>query len=277
MSAILDYYVQSGPVAPPRADADLLAIVQTRPPGDPGRDDACAELVNRYANIVRGCVARYRDSPESAEDLAQVGYVGLMKAINNFDPAVGDSLAAYAQPCVSGEIKRHFRDKRWHMRVQRQAQELRLRINAANGELTQQLARAPSDAELADHLGVTTADITDALLASQVLQIASLDAPLPAESSDAGSLADFVGGEDPLLEHTLDIESVWRHCAELPAREQRMLMMRFYGNMTQAQIGTELGMSQMHVSRLLNHALSYLRDRITSDEFPDADDRQEAS
>lgn len=277
MSAILDQHAQDSRARPQRSDAELLGVVQSLPPGNPGRDAACAELVDRYANIVRSCVARYRDSPESAEDLAQVGYVGLMKAINNFDPAVGDSLAAYAQPCVSGEIKRHFRDKRWHMRVQRQAQELRLRINAANGELTQQLARAPRDAELADYLGVSEADITDALLASQVLQIASLDAPLPAEGGEAGSLADFVGGEDPLLEHTLDIESVWQHCTELPAREQRMLMMRFYGNMTQAQIGAELGVSQMHVSRLLNHALSYLRDRITRDEVPGGADQQEAA
>jgi RNA polymerase sigma-B factor len=274
MSAILDrHHAQDGPAGPQRSDAELLAVIRSRPPGDPGRDAACEMLVDRYANIVRSCASRYRDTPESPEDLTQVGYVGLMKAINNFDPAVGDSLAAYAQPCVSGEIKRHFRDKRWHLRVQRHAQELRLRINAANSELTQQLGRVPRDAELAAHLGVSEAVVTDAQLASQMLQVASLDAPLPAGGADGGSLADFVGGEDPLLEHALDIESVWQHCTELPDREQRMLMMRFYGNMTQAQIGAELGMSQMHVSRLLNHALSYLRDRITRDEIPGAADR----
>jgi RNA polymerase sigma-B factor len=278
MSALLDHHTQDGPAGPERSDDELLALVRSRPSGDPDRDAACALLVERYANIVRSCVARYRDSPESAEDLSQVGYVGLMKAINNFDPAVGDKLAAYAQPCVSGEIKRHFRDKRWHIRVQRQAQELRLRINTANGELTQQLARTPSDAELAAYLGVAEADITEAQLASQVLQVASLDSPLSADSGEGGSLADFVGGDDPLLEHTLDIDAVWQHCAELPDREQRMLMMRFYGNMTQAQIGEELGMSQMHVSRLLTHALSYLRDRITRDEAPGgADPHQEIS
>jgi RNA polymerase sigma-B factor len=268
MSAILDQHAQDGPAGPQLSDAELLTLVRSRPAGDPDREAACEILVGRYANIVSACVARYRDSPESAEDLAQVGYVGLMKAINNFDPAVGDSLAAYAQPCVSGEIKRHFRDKRWHIRVQRQAQELRLRINAASGELTQELARTPTDRELAVHLGVAEAEVTEAQLASQVLQVASLDTPLPTDSSEGGSLADFVGADDPLLEHTLDIDAVWQHCAELPEREQRMLMMRFYGNMTQAQIGEELGMSQMHVSRLLSHALSYLRDRITSDEPP---------
>jgi RNA polymerase sigma-B factor len=199
----------------------------------------------------------------------QVGYVGLMKAINNFDPQVGDSLAAYAQPCVSGEIKRHFRDKRWQIRVRRSTQELRLRIRAVTPDLTQQLARAPSDAELAACLDVGEAEITDAQLASQAFQVASLDAPV---DSDGGTgLADLIGAEDPQLEHALDIDSVWQHCTELPAREQRLLMMRFYGNMTQDQIGAELGISQMHVSRLLSHALAYLRDQITEHDITDGD------
>ncbi|HEX5291773.1 MAG TPA: SigB/SigF/SigG family RNA polymerase sigma factor [Streptosporangiaceae bacterium] len=243
-------------------EQEQLALVQARPPGDPERDAACEALVTRYANIVRACAARYRDSPESAEDLIQVGYVGLMKAINNFDPEVGDSLAAYARPCVSGEIKRHFRDKRWQIRVRRSTQELRLRIGAATADLTQELSRPPSDAELAVRLGVTEAEVADAQLASQAFQVASLDAPLGSDDG-SGSLAELMGAEDPQLEHALDIESVWKHCAELPRREQHLLMMRFYGNMSQDQIGAELGISQMHVSRLLSHALTYLRDQIT--------------
>jgi RNA polymerase sigma-B factor len=250
-----------------QSEPDLLALVQSRPAGDPERDAACAALVARYENIVAACVARYRNSPEPAEDLMQVGYVGLMKAINNFDPAVGDSLAAYAQPCVSGEIKRHFRDKRWQLRVRRSTQELRLRIRAVTPDLTQRLARAPSDAELAACLDVAEAEITDAQLASQAFQVASLDAPV--ESDGGTGLADLVGAEDPQLEHALDIESVWQHCTELPPREQRLLMMRFYGNMTQDQIGAELGISQMHVSRLLSHALAYLRDKITDIDRPE--------
>jgi RNA polymerase sigma-B factor len=117
-----------GPGAP---DQDLVGLVQTLPAGDPRREAACATLVGRYQSIVRSCAQRYRDSPEPADDLTQVGFVGLLKAINNFDPAYGSSLAAYAQPCVSGEIKRHFRDRRWTVRVSRQTQELRLQIRAA--------------------------------------------------------------------------------------------------------------------------------------------------
>src|SRR6202035_170304 len=124
----------------------------------------------RYEKIVRSCVYRYRTVPELSEDLMQVGYVGLMKAINNFDPEVGDSLAAYAQPCVSGEIKRHLRDQRGQIRVRRSTQELRLRIGAVTSDLTQQLSRPPGDAELAAHLGVTEAEVAETQLASHALQ-----------------------------------------------------------------------------------------------------------
>ena len=257
----------NGPDFGRRADADLLRLVQSRPADDPERQAACEILVGRYENIVRSCVCRYRTGPELSEDLMQVGYVGLMKAINNFDPEVGDSLAAYAQPCVSGEIKRHFRDKRWQIRVRRSTQELRLRIGAVTAELTQQLSRPPGDAELAAHLGVTEAEVADTQLASEAFQAASLDAPAGADD-DSASLGDLLGGEDPALEHALDMEAVWKHAGELPPREQRLLMMRFYGNMTQEQIGQELGISQMHVSRLLSHALGYLRNRITGTAEP---------
>jgi RNA polymerase sigma-B factor len=243
-------------------DEELLELIRRLPGDDPERRKACEILVGRYENIVRSCVRRYRATPESAEDLMQVGYVGLMKAINNYDPALGHGLAAYAQPCVSGEIKRHFRDKRWQIRVQRPVQELRLAIRAAVPELTHQLSRPPSDAELAAHLGVTEAEVTAAQLASQAFQVASLDAPLGADGS-GDTAGDLLGAEDPELEHAIDMAAVWTHYEELPAREQRLLMMRFYGNMTQAQIGQQLGMSQMHVSRLLGRALAYLREKVT--------------
>jgi RNA polymerase sigma-B factor len=183
-----------------------------------------------------------------------------MKAINNFDPEVGTSLAAYAQPCVSGEIKRHFRDKRWQVRVRRSAQELRLEIRKATGELSQQLARMPTDAELAAHLRVSEADVLEAQRADQVFQAASLDAPVGDAEGDG--LGDLLGADDPQLEQTIDMQALWKHWEELPPREQQLLMMRFYGNMTQSQIGAKLGISQMHVSRLLSRALDYLRERM---------------
>jgi RNA polymerase sigma-B factor len=242
-------------------DRELVQLVQTLPSGDSHREEACEALIARYQSIVRSCVHRYWDSPEPVEDLMQVGYLGLLKAIMNFNPEIGESLGAYAQPCVSGEIKRHFRDKRWQVRVRRSAQEMRLEIRSATAELIQQLAHSPSTAELASYLHVSPADVEEAQRADRVFQASSLDAPLGHDSTE--SLGDLMGEEDPLLQQTIDMESVWKHWEELPSREQRLLMMRFYGNMTQAQIGRQLGISQMHVSRLQSRALRYIRERLT--------------
>ncbi len=246
-------------------DQVLVRLVQTLPRDSEEHDAACARLITRYQSLVRSCAQRYWQSPESQEELMQVGYVGLLKAINNFDPAVGGSLAAYAQPCISGEIKRHFRDKRWQLHVKRSTQELRAELRRARAEMTQSLARSPRAEELAAHLGVSDDDLRDAERADMVFQTSSLDAPL-AGGQDAGNLADLVGAEDPQLEHALDIQAVWAHWDDLPTRQQRLLMMRFYGNMSQAEIGEQLGISQMHVSRLLAAALSYLRGCIVGPE-----------
>jgi RNA polymerase sigma-B factor len=242
-------------------DTELLRIVRSQPPGSRRRAGACELLVTRHRNLVRSCVARYKRSPEPAEDLMQVGYVGLLKAISNFDPDLGGSLAAYAQPCISGEIKRHFRDKRWQVHVERSMQELVLAVREATRQLTQQLGRQPTDADVAGHLGISDAGLREARRAGLVFSPASLDAPL-AGHPGAASLADVLGAEDPAVEHTLDMESVAAHWGELPRREQKILLLRFYGDMTQAEIGQQLGISQMHVSRLLAHALAHLRHRL---------------
>ena len=238
-------------------DRELLDIVRSLPRSSERRAAACELLVGRYRNVVWSCVQRYSRSPEPFEDLMQVGYVGLLKAINNFDPAIGRSLAAFARPCITGEIKRHFRDKRWQVHVRRSLQELVLHVREATWQLTQQLGHVPADAELASHLGVSDADIRDARRAALVLQPRSLDEPAGGQAG-AASLAE----EDPQLEHMLGMQAVATHWGELPLREQKILLLRFYGGMTQAQVGQQLGISQMHVSRLLAHALGYLRPRL---------------
>lgn len=194
----------------------------------------------------------------------QVGYVGLLKAINNFDPAFGNGLRAYAEPCITGEIKRHFRDKRWQVRVSRQSQELLLAMRGADEQLAQRLGRTPRDAELAERLGVTEDEVLEARQADLVFSSYSLDAPLTGEE-DPTPLADILGEQDSAVDHITDIESVHAHMDQLPPREQRILVMRFYGNLTQSEIGDRLGISQMHVSRLLTRALSYLRGQLTED------------
>src|SRR5215469_3633644 len=247
------------------ADPELVKLVQSLPRDSEERNAACEKLIGRYESLVRACAQRYRHSPESPEELMQVGYVGLLKAINNFDPELGSNLASYAQPCITGEIKRHFRDKRWHVHVKRSTQELRLELCRVRAELTQELSRAPKDEELAQHLGISDEDLRDAQRADLAFQASSLDAPRSA-GPEPGNLADLLGEDDPQLEHTLDMAAVMAHWGDLPEREQRLLMMRFYGNMTQAQIGDRLGISQMHVSRLLSAALSYLRGCVLGSE-----------
>jgi RNA polymerase sigma-B factor len=242
-------------------DAELLRTVQSLPRDNALREAACETLVNRYRPLVRSCVLHYKNSTEPYEELMQVGYVGLLKAINNFDPAIGTSLAGYAQPCVSGEIKRHFRDKRWQVHVKRSLQELRLELRNAAAELTSELGRIPTEAELASYLKVSEDDVRDARRADLAFQAASLDSPLITQDGGA-SLGDLLGDEDPGLEHVLDMQAVWEHWGGLPEREQQLLLMRFYGNMTQAEIGARLGISQMHVSRLLAESLAYLRGHL---------------
>jgi RNA polymerase sigma-B factor len=268
MSVAVSSRPTPAPVTAEDSDETLVRLVQTTPRDSQEHDAACEKLIARYQSLVRSCAQRYRRSPEPQEELMQVGYVGLLKAINNFDPAVGNNLAAYAQPCISGEIKRHFRDKRWQVHVKRSAQELRQELRRARSDLTQDLARAPRSDELADHLGISDADLQEAERAEMVFQASSLDAPL-SDAPDAATLAELTGAEDPQLEHALDIQSVWTHWRDLPERQQHLLLMRFYGNMTQAEIGERLGISQMHVSRLLSGALDYLREHIVG---PDGDD-----
>jgi RNA polymerase sigma-B factor len=247
------------------SDDELLANVRTLPRDNELRAAACEVLVNRYGKLVRSCVRQYRGSPEPTEDLMQVGYVGLLKAINNYDPDVGTSLSAYAQPCVSGEIKRHFRDKRWQIHVRRSAQEMLIELRKANEELTHQLGRTPSEEELADRLGASEDDLQEARQADLVFSTYSLDAPL-SDRDEPALLADMLGGDDPAVTHTIDMEAVNAHWHELPEREQRILVMRFYGNLTQTEIGDRLGISQMHVSRLLTRALAHLRSKLLDGE-----------
>src|SRR5215468_11532780 len=155
-------------------DTELLGMIRTLPRESQLRDATCELLVNRYRPLVKSCVRRFQNSPEPYEDLLQVGYVGLIKAINNYDPEAGTGLAGYALPCVSGEIKRYFRDKRWQVHVKRSLQELRLAARNAACELTQALGHAPSEAELADELGISEDELREVKQAEMAFQSSSL-------------------------------------------------------------------------------------------------------
>ena len=250
------------------SDLQLLTLIHHALRGSEARASACEVLVARYESLVRSCARRYHGSPESSDELMQVGYVGLMKAINRFDPAAGTSLAPYALACVSGEIKRHFRDRRWQVRVKRSAQELVLELRTATADLAQQLQRTPTDAELASHLRVTIPELRAARSADLGFSAWSLDAPL-SEQPEAGSLGELLGEEDAAMEHAVDMAALDAHWNELPRRQQQILLLRFYGNLTQAEIGEQIGLSQMHVSRLITQSLAYLRDRMLGSEPPE--------
>ena len=239
----------------------LLGIVGSLPRGSERRAAACELLVARYRWLVRTCVRQYLHSPEPAEDLMQVGYVGLLKAIGNFDPAICGSLAAYARPCISGELKRHFRDKRWQVHVKRSVKDLMLEAREATWQLAQELGRTPSESDLARHLGVSADELQYARRAELALQPSSLDAPLAGQPG-TGTLADSLGEQDLRIEHVLDMNAVAAHWGELPPREQKILLMDFFRGMPQTEIGRLLGISQMQVSRLRARALGYLRSRL---------------
>jgi RNA polymerase sigma-B factor len=243
------------------SDDILLRRLRELPRDSAERDPVCQILVERYEKLVRSCVRQYRGSPEPVEDLMQVGYVGLLKAINNYDPSFGSGLSAYAAPCVSGEIKRHFRDKRWQVHVRRTAQEHLLELRKATEQVTHELGRQPTDEELAQRLGISDEELLEARQADMVFSAYSLDAPL-SDRDDPAQLGDVLGDDDAEVEHALDMEALTTHWEELPKREQRIIVMRFYGNLTQSEIGARLGISQMHVSRLLSRALDHLRSRM---------------
>jgi RNA polymerase sigma-B factor len=242
-------------------DRALLDIAGSLPRGSERRAAACGVLVARYRWLVWSCVRRYLRGPEPAEDLMQVGYIGLLKAIGNFDPAICGSLPAYARPCISGELKRHFRDKRWPVHVKRSVQKLVLETREATWQLAQELGRTPADADLARYLGVSSDELRHARRAELAFQTFSLDAPLAGQPG-ISTLADLLGEQDPRLEHMLGMHAVAAHWDELPRREQKILVMDFRGGLTQTEIGRQLGISQMHVSRLRTRALGYLRSRL---------------
>ena len=206
---------------------------------------------------------RYQGRGEPSEDLVQVATLGLINAIDRYDPHQG-AFTAYAVPTITGEIKRHFRDKGWQIHVPRRLQELRLRVAATAATLTQGLGRTPTVAELATQLGVSEREIREAQATSHAYRADSLSAPTQPwdTAGDGGTLADELGSPDSGFEGVDNRETLRLVLATLPTREQHILTLRFYDNLTQAQIAEQVGISQMHVSRLLARALTELRHRL---------------
>jgi RNA polymerase sigma-B factor len=209
----------------------------------------------------------YQGRGEPFEDLVQVAAVGLIKAIDGYDPQRGP-FSHYAGPTVRGELKKHFRDRGWSVRVPRRLQELKMEMSRAHQVLTHALGRAPSVTDLARYLQVDEEHVIEGMDLAHAYQPVSLDAPVSGQD-DASDLGDLLGGRDPAVESLDDRITLATLLPQLPEREQRILHMRFSGNMTQSQIASEIGISQMHVSRLLAQTLAWLREAMSDDVVPD--------
>ncbi|MFD7511586.1 RNA polymerase sigma factor SigF [Streptomyces sp. NPDC059853] len=222
-------------------------------------------LVELNLALVKFAASRFRSRSEPMEDIVQVGTIGLIKAIDRFEADRGVEFPTFAMPTIIGEIKRFFRDTSWSVRVPRRLQELRLDLAKAGDELAQQLDRAPTVAELAERLKISEDEVVEGMAASNAYTASSLDAQ-PEEDDSEGALADRIGYEDHGLEGIEYVESLKPLIAELSPRDRKILSLRFVANMTQSEIGEELGISQMHVSRLLARTLRRLRNGLMTED-----------
>ncbi|WP_413471123.1 RNA polymerase sigma factor SigF [Streptomyces peucetius] len=242
----------------------MFIALRALPDGSPERAELRNQLVRMHLPLVEHLARRFRNRGEPLDDLTQVATIGLIKSVDRFDPDRGVEFSTYATPTVVGEIKRHFRDKGWAVRVPRRLQELRLSLTTATAELSQQHGRSPTVHELAERLGISEEEVLEGLESANAYSTLSLDVPDTDDESPA--VADTLGAEDEALEGVEYRESLKPLLEDLPPREKRILLLRFFGNMTQSQIAQEVGISQMHVSRLLARTLAQLRERLLVEE-----------
>ncbi|MCK1822049.1 RNA polymerase sigma factor SigF [Streptomyces sp. XM83C] len=233
-------------------------------PDGPRRRALRDELVEVWLPMAERIAVRFRGRGENLEDLYQVAALGLVKAVDHYDPARGRAFEAYAVPTITGEIKRHFRDHMWTLHVPRRVQDLRNRVRRAVKEVAQTTpGRAPTVAEIAECAGLTEDEVRTGMEALECFTALSLEAEMP--GTDGYALGDSLGGPDPSYDTVVDRVAV-RPCLEaLPERERTILYLRFFKGMTQSGIAEELGISQMHVSRLLSGCFAQLREEILAE------------
>jgi RNA polymerase sigma-B factor len=242
--------------------ADLLNAMAAMPVAHPSRVGLRDRAIEAWQPLARHLAHRYAGRGEPTDDLVQTAMVGLIKAVDKFDPDRGVDFAGYAIPTIIGEIKRHFRDRTWSVRVPRRLQELRLSITEANATLTHTLGRSPTVADISVHLGVSEEEVLEGLEGARAYNATSLSTPISADGST--ELGDTLGSEDHEFELAELRVALGPALASLDEREQKILTLRFYGNLTQSQIADQIGISQMHVSRLLTKALAKLRGQLAT-------------
>lgn len=230
---------------------------------DPRRAGLRDELVTGFRPVAEHIARRFAQRGEPLDDLVQVAMIGLINAIDRFEPARGSDFFAFAVPTITGEVRRHFRDQGWAMRVPRRLKELYVTINGAVAELSQQLGRAPRPTEIAHRLDIPVDDVLEGLEAAQAYRSSSLDELLSSEEG-SGTVGELVGAADAELEQVDYRMALAPLLAGLSPRERTIIMLRFFGNLTQTEIGAKVGISQMHVSRVLSQTLALLRERLES-------------
>jgi RNA polymerase sigma-B factor len=245
----------------PDSAADLLQAMAALPTRHPSRAALREKAIEAWLPLAHHLAHRYSGRGEPTDDLIQTAAIGLIKAVDKFDPTRGVDFAGYAIPTIIGELKRHFRDRTWDIRVPRRLQELRLSISEANSALLQSLGRSPTVADIAGHLNITEEEVLEGLEGARAYNAVSLSTPT-GDGERATELGDMLGSEDGEYELAELRVALGPALASLDEREQRILTLRFYGNLTQSQIAEQIGVSQMHVSRLLARALTKLRGQL---------------
>jgi RNA polymerase sigma-B factor len=240
----------------------LLHTLAALPAEDPDRVALRERTIEAWLPLAKHLAQRFHGRGEPLDDLTQIATVGLIKAIDRFDPEYGNDFAAYAVPTIVGEIKRHFRDRTWDIRVPRRLQELKLDINEATATLAQQLGRSPTITDIATYLKRPEEDIIEGLEGARAYSAISLQT-LVGSGIDGTELGDLFGAEDTDLALAEFRASLGPALDTLPPREQKIVILRFFGNLTQTQIASHIGISQMHVSRLLTKSLATLRTQFT--------------
>ena len=229
---------------------------------EPGVRD---ELIAKYMPLAESLARRYQHAGQPIEDLVQVACIGLINAVDRFDGDRGVSFQSYAVPTILGELKRYHRDRGWAIRVPRRLQEHALMVKNAVPVLAQELGRSPTLKEIGEHTGMSEEEVLEALDAQEAYTSVSLDAPAEWDG-ESSSLAERLAADDTDLELTEDWAEFTPHLRRLSARERRIILLRFFGDRTQSEIADELGISQMHVSRLLSRALDSLREAVRDPE-----------
>lgn len=234
-------------------------------PADPRRRALRELLVAGYLPVAHHIARRFAYRGEPLDDLTQVASIGLMAAIDRFSAEFGTDFLAFAIPTIQGEVRRHFRDRAWSMRVPRRLKDLHVSINAAVSELSQRLNHAPRPSDIAALLGISLDDVLEGLQAALAYRASSLDEQLAPQPDGGATLGDKLGELDPKVELVEDQQALRPLLDQLPERERIILMLRFYGDMTQTQIAVQLNISQMHVSRLLAKTLTLLREQLLAE------------